>query len=234
MERDDLPSTDLPSDPWRQVLDAILFGFAHSLSNRGTAISGVAIELEHLGHTELARSVAAEARRLDELIRVMRLLPSRHRPPDAAQVELLAREAVALARSDVEIREVPFDLVTAAALPAVLAPVGETRKALTLLLAAAARDARQLTDARVIVRCDAEPRAVSVSIVLEGTAPGAQPRRQASTLAPADVLRAARALVAGHEVDVEAPDAPESPGAVIPRYILRLPTLVEARSRGPR
>ena len=233
MERDDLSSTDVPSDPWRQVLDAILFGFAHSLSNRGTAISGVAIELEHLGHPELARSVAAEARRLDELIRVMRLLPSRHRPPDAAQVELLAREAVALARSDVEIRDVPFDVVTAPALPAVLAPVGETRKALTLLLAAVARDARQLPDARVIVRCDAEPRAVSVSIGLESTA-GAPPRPQASTLAPADVLRAARSLLAGHEVDVGAPDAAWSPGAMIPRYILRLPTLADARSRGAR
>lgn len=200
---------------WPTAADGVLRGLAHELSNRTGTIGAVAEALAaERPDGSLARALGAEAARLEELLRLLRLLPA-----DGDRVAEPARPADVLADALALFALHPRGRDTAAVVapaledaPPVRAHVASLTRALLLLLVAAAGPARRpvrlgatADDAWLALRVDAEGAAGSDDEL-------------------ARAAGEARALVApdGGEVVV-----PAAGGAAE----LRLPTLAAVRRR---
>lgn len=74
-------AADGGGDPWQVVSDAVLRGLSHELSNRAAALSGLTgmLQPDAPPGREVAELLAREAARLEETLRLSRLLP-RARP----------------------------------------------------------------------------------------------------------------------------------------------------------
>ncbi|MFL5562756.1 MAG: hypothetical protein ACJ79K_14895 [Gemmatimonadaceae bacterium] len=79
--------------------DAILRGMAHALSNRVAALGGVSMLADpgQIWTERLSKALQDEARRLEEILRLMRLLPNDGRgEPGAVELQPLIPDVVAL------------------------------------------------------------------------------------------------------------------------------------------
>jgi signal transduction histidine kinase len=180
------------SDPiararWLEVQDELLRGITHALSNRLATLSASAymLEFEDITCTEAAGSLRAETDRLDALLQLLRLLPSR----DDSAFEPLApgdvvEQAVALHAHHCDLRDVPVRVdVDDAVLPVWVEPHA-LLQALLLALSAAKRAAFAAgSGVELIVRGDGDE--VRVGVHPDGTFPSGH---DAST--PRDVFAA--------------------------------------------
>jgi signal transduction histidine kinase len=100
---------------WLEVHDELLRGITHALSNRIATISAAAYMLEHEDVTcqQAAESLRLETERMDALLQLLRLLPSR----DDTGFEPVAprdivEDAVALHAHHCDLRDVVIDVQT--------------------------------------------------------------------------------------------------------------------------
>jgi hypothetical protein len=153
-----LARSPLAAMVWRELLDELLRGVAHALSNRVATVSAAAY-LASGGEPlepDMAAALSAESERLERLLGDLRLLPA---PLDGAREPLLLAETVAQAidlhRHHLGLREVPVALTTDATVPPVSCnPVRALHLLLVMLTALrlAARDTTVIgPDGRVAV-----------------------------------------------------------------------------------
>jgi hypothetical protein len=107
-------------EAWQRVLDELLRGVAHALSNRVATVSAAAYMAtggEPLDATT-AQALGAEAQRLEALLADLRALPARgDAPPEPLLLADAAREAIALHRHYLALRNVPVALTVAPGAP---------------------------------------------------------------------------------------------------------------------
>ena len=196
--------------------DLVVRGIAHELGNRTGTIAAAAEALAAADPaSRYAAVLADEARRLDELLRLLRLVPlDPARAPEPVRPADLAADAVALFALHARGRDARVATEGLDDAPPVRVHLTAIVRALVVLLAAArgagdgARVDRGGTDAELAIRV-----AGAGSAAAGDAAP-----------ALAAAVDAARALVAADGGDVE---HDEANGALV----LRLPTLVELRRR---
>lgn len=129
-------------DPWRLVSDAVLRGLNHELSNRAAALSALArmVEPAEPPGSEVAGLLASETVRLEETLRLYRLLPGgRAREAEPVLVADALADARALHAQHAGLAGVPCAVDgDPGALPPAIAPLEGLVHALTLLLGALA------------------------------------------------------------------------------------------------
>lgn len=200
-------------EAWLAVLDAILPGLHHDLKNRVAAVSAY-LQLAAVNdgpRGELHEELRIQTSRFDEPLRLLRLLP---RAPHGEPIPLLLAdvlaEAVALAHYHRDLRDLRFEVEGEAGVSPLLAPEDGLRHALLLLLAGVGRAARAAGERTVSVRCEGDERRVGLVVRLPEEGAG---------LTHEGAVEEAFAALGG-----EAAREPE-------RYVVRLPTLQEARRR---
>lgn len=212
-------------DPWQVVSDAVLRGLNHELSNRAAALSALAgmVEPAEPPGNEVAELLARETVRLEETLRLFRLLP-RGRPREAEAVLLadVLADARALHAHHSGLADASCAVDGGAGpLPPVIAPLEGLVQALTLLMGAlalhvGARGAEAPPAGRALLTLAAD--AGGVRLTGHGGGPalgGAAP----PPLAPAAVAATLHRLLRGAGVV----GVTESAGAV--RYTVELRAL---------
>jgi hypothetical protein len=136
---------------WREVLDELLRGVAHALSNRVATVSASAY-LASGGEPlepDMAAALSAESERLERLLADIRLLPS---PVEASEEPVMladvVTQAIDLHRHHLGLREVPVRVMNDASTPPIAVnPVVLTHVLLVMLTAVrmAARDTTSIT-----------------------------------------------------------------------------------------
>jgi hypothetical protein len=148
----------LAATVWRELLDELLRGVAHALSNRVATVSAAAY-LASGGEPlepDMAAALSAESERLERLLGDLRLLPA---PLDETREPLLLADAVAQAidlhRHHLGLRDVPVALATDATVPPVACNPVRALHLLLVMLTALRLVARDTTvigpDGRVSV-----------------------------------------------------------------------------------
>ena len=159
---------------WLAVHDAVLAGLNHALSNRAAAAAALAavVEPHEAPGEEMAAEIAAEARRLGELLHLYRRLPratsSRAVPLQLAAVLLVAVQLYA--HGTTRSREMPCALTIDDALPPVTAREDALTHALLALLFAAGRWALAAERGRLAARVTGDD--AGVLVVVEGVCEG--------------------------------------------------------------
>jgi hypothetical protein len=215
---------------WRQLLlESVVVGVSHTMSNRVTALASIGEELKLAPEDarELADLVKAEAARCQDVVVSLRALSGGHREQAEA---LLLVDVLTDARTIAQEGRyrVPGDwhLDIDAALMPVLACRSALVQYLTAVMLCALYEAgRRVSAARVTARGDER----SIRVVF--TAEGAEDGGGARPLDLDGLKRGAGAL--GGELSTES--SRQAPGAIGHRSIvsfeLRLPTLGESRRR---
>jgi hypothetical protein len=130
-------------DAWQLVGDAVLRGINHALANRVTALAALTASAfpDEPPGAELVALLALEVERLDELLRLLRLLPA-GREGGGAELVLVSdalADAQALHAHHAGLAEPPCEIEgDRAVLLPVVAPVPGLVQALVLLLGAVA------------------------------------------------------------------------------------------------
>lgn len=145
---------------WLELQEELLRGVTHALSNRIATVSAAAYMLEHEDMTcqQGAQQLRVETERMDSLLQLLRLLPSR----DDSGVEPVApldiiEQAVALHSHHGDLRDVEVRVTTAADVLPVLVEPHAFLQALLLTITSAKRAAFAQASAVVIdVSSDAD------------------------------------------------------------------------------
>jgi hypothetical protein len=202
-------------DAWQLVGDAVLRGINHALANRVTALAALTASAfpDEPPGAELVDALALEVERLEELLRLLRLLPA-GRDGGGAELVLVAdalADAEALHAHHTGLAESLCDVQgDRAALLPVVAPIPGLVQALVLLLGAVGMAHRG--GGRPVVRLTGSERFVR----LAGAADGGS----AAVVAGLErLLEGAGAAVRLHEGG---------------ELVVELPTLVEVRARAGR
>lgn len=180
---------------WPAVLDRLILGVSHQISNRVATLSGVSdILAGDPSVPPILRALADEVPKLAESVRLLRLLavPSTERE-EALEVYRLVDDAIALARLSPDAREVDYAVEDGRGAPPVLAaPITLTHAlviALTSAAAAAARDGLRTVPVRFSVGApdmlisagsiSVRARLLSAARDRQGSAPRSTPTREA-------------------------------------------------------
>ncbi len=187
---------------WLEVQDELLRGITHALSNRLATLSAAAymLEFEDVTRAEAAGSLRTEVDRLDALLQMLRLLPSR----DDSALEPLApgdvvEQAVALHGHHCDLRDVPVRVtVDEAVLPVWVEPHA-LLQALLLALCAAKRAAFTAgSGVELSVRGDGD--VVRFGVHPDGTAPSGDDATSArDVFAAQECLRTAFGTATAHD-----------------------------------
>ncbi len=233
-------TADSPN-PFDALRDAILRGVAHALSNRVAALGGIAglVDPGQLWTDKMSKALHDEARRLGDVLRLLRLVPSDVRV-EAGAVELqpLLPDVVALHAYNSALLQVECAIEYNREAMPVFGNRIQIVRALLLVIDAAKQHART-NSGRVVIRYAGDAERVRVEVSTEPSATpaaaSASPLPNGDALAPAastargdapigEELRLAIARVAADllvEVQVER-------GAL--RVALTLPTLAAGRN----
>lgn len=228
-------SSTAESNSFDALRDAILRGMAHALSNRVAALGGISglADPGQIWTERLSKALQDEARRLEDILRLMRLLPEDGRGvPGAVELQPLIPDVVALHAYHSALLQVECSVVHDRATMPVFANRPRLVHALLLAIDEAKRHARP-RGARVVVSYvgDAERVAIRVATGPSATPPvkaaAAESGERPSIAAIDSALRAAIARVGG------SPDVvvTEEDGEL--RVELTVPTLAAGR-RGER
>ena len=119
----DLQDVQRRTDDWTAVLDSLLVGITHNISNRVATLAGVSDILSgDPTIPPILRALADEVPRLEESIRLLRLLAV---PPDECEEALeatrLTDDAISLARLHPSCHMVIFDVPASRDVPPVVA-----------------------------------------------------------------------------------------------------------------
>ena len=131
-------------DGWPALLDELLVGVTHNISNRVATLAGVSDILSGDPTVPpILRALADEVPKLEEALRLLRLLagPANEREEAIEPYRSLA-DAMALAALHPMCREVHFTLANGGDVPPIVAPPVGLAHALVGALVAAATDAR--------------------------------------------------------------------------------------------
>jgi hypothetical protein len=143
MAKLDTNATAVQPDGWASVLDKLLVGVTHNISNRVATLAGVSDILSGDPTVPpILRALSDEVPRLEEAIRLLRLLAA----PDGEGEEALeatrvADDAIELAQLHPVCRNVAFELEGREAVPPVVAQPVALTHALVVALTAAASEA---------------------------------------------------------------------------------------------
>lgn len=151
MAKLDLGAEETRQNGWPEVVDKLILGVTHQISNRVATLAGVSdILAGDPSIPPILRALADEVPKLEESIRLLRLLAvPEHEMEEALEAHRLVDDAVALARLSSDAWDVEYVVQDGRGVPPVLArPVAFTHAILVALAAAAAESV--------------EPRAVTV------------------------------------------------------------------------
>ncbi len=126
---------------WPETLDKLLVGVTHHISNRVATLAGVSdILAGDLSVPPILRSLADEVPKLEESIRLLRLLAvPENEAEEALEAHRLVNDAVALARLHPDTTDVDYIVQDGRAAPPVLAhPIALTHRIVIALTVAAA------------------------------------------------------------------------------------------------
>ena len=198
------PAPETPGfDPLR---DAILRGMAHALSNRVAALGGIngLADPGQIWTERLAKALGDEARRLEDILRLMRLLPDDGRG-DAGAIELqpLVPDVIALHAYQSALLQVECTAVFDRETMPVFANRPRLVHSLLLAIDAAKRHA-QRNGGRVVVSYGGAADVVVIRVATEPSPSPAKPMSSAAAAAAAaappvteEALRAGVASVGG-------------------------------------
>ena len=221
------------SEAWLQVSEELLRGANHALSNRLAALGAIVrvVESSGSGSDPLIEALAREVERLEELGRLLQLLP-RERDSGAEAIHLpeLLREAAALHGMQGPLRDLSYDIDGS---PDTL-PVWSERSRLLhvvlLLLSTAARATQLAAGNSLRVRYTGDRSWVTVtieaSVASSSDSQSSTPPRADELLGSVDLDAVAEMLGDGGEITAAAEGFESSR-----RWELRLTTLLEARRR---
>jgi len=141
---------------WANVAEQLLDGVTHQLSNRVALLSGIS---QILGSDEtvppILRALADEVPKLEETLRLLRLLGSAHEDhAEAADVWPLLRDAATLAALHPALRDVEVTIPEVAGVPPVVAPPLGTTRAVAAAIVRASLAADPSSPVAVVVTHD--------------------------------------------------------------------------------
>lgn len=148
MAKLDLGAEEMRQNGWPGVLDKLILGVTHQISNRVATLAGVSdILAGDPSIPPILRALAAEVPRLEESIRLLRLLAvPDNEMEEALEAHRLVDDAVSLARLSSDTWDVEYAVQDGRGAPPVLArPVALTHTILVALAAAAAETGGQRT-----------------------------------------------------------------------------------------
>lgn len=167
MAKLDTNHSGAPAPTWASVLDELLVGVSHDISNRVATLAGVSdILSEESSLPPILRALADEVPRLEEGIRLLRLLAEpQSEAPEAAEPTRLADDAVLLAAVHPACRGVSFEMAQRSEVPPVVAmPVALTHQIVVVLIAAASATDRQQSE----LGHSAEPVVIPIRFTSDG------------------------------------------------------------------
>jgi len=134
------PSATLAAEAWMSAAGNVLRGLNHAFSNRLSALGAVAAGLG-MGHeSPVTEQVDVEVTRLEQLLRLYRMLPlAGTLPPEPAQVSDAIDDAAVLYAHHFALRDVPCQVEGDPLTPPVLLNLTVLTQAVVLLICAAAR-----------------------------------------------------------------------------------------------
>lgn len=166
-----MSTTPAETNHFDALRDAILRGIAHALSNRVAALGGVSMLADpgQIWTERLSKALQDEARRLEEILRLMRLLPNDGRG-EAGAVELqpLVPDVVALHAYNSALLQVECATIHDRETMPVYANRPQLVHALLLAIDAAKRHA-MARGARVVVSYAGDTERVALRIVTESS-----------------------------------------------------------------
>lgn len=183
---------------WLEVHDELLRGITHALSNRIATVSATAYMLEHEDVTsaQAAESLRVETERMDALLQLLRLLPSR----DDTSFEPVApldvvTQAIALHAHHCDLRDVAVNVqADPDVLPVWVDPNVLTQSLLLALTSAKRAAFPNMLDVRLVLSSDSDVVRMQVHPAIG--AASVDPVRTAADAAAADrVLRSAHGTV---------------------------------------
>jgi hypothetical protein len=218
--------------------DAILRGVAHALSNRVAALGSIngVVDPGQVWTEKMGQLLQGEARRLEDILRLLRLLPNDDRvPPGAIELQPLIPDVVGLHAFNSALLQVECAVDYNRETMPVYASRPRLVHTLLLIIDAAKRHV-QPTGGRVTIRYSGDDERVTIRIAGEPSAAAAvkagtaaPPPRDASVTVPVTEL-ALRSAIAGIGGD---PDLRVSGEGRTLRIELTVPTLAAGR-RGER
>jgi hypothetical protein len=141
MAKLDLDGGAAPPEKWESVLEKLLLGVTHNISNRVATLAGVSDILSgDPAIPPILRALADEVPRLEEGIRLLRLLAApEDEMEEALEATRLADDAISLVRLHPDCQNVAFDVVGRRDVPPVIArPAALTHEIVVALVAAVA------------------------------------------------------------------------------------------------
>jgi signal transduction histidine kinase len=180
---------------WLEVQDELLGGVTHALSNRIATVSAAAYMLEHedISGAQAAGSLRTETERMDALLQLLRLLPSRDDSSfePVAPMDVLS-DAVALHAHHTDLRDVAVTVESDADVLPVWVEPHAFMQALLLALTSAKRAAfPRMLEVRVLVTGNADV----VTIVMH---PNGDVQRADATRTAIDAAAAECCLLSAH------------------------------------
>lgn len=145
-----------PTDAWSETMDRVIAGICHDLNDRLSSLSGL-LELAELDGAiapDLGVPLRSELDRIEDLIRLLRLLPSETpSEPEPVRLAEVIPAAVALLRRHRGLEDCSV-VVDIAADPLVLGDWGELTRLTLLFLALIARSAHAAGSDRIGLRLE--------------------------------------------------------------------------------
>ena len=129
------------SQDWPKILDALMSGVAHHISNRVAVLSGIAdlLTTNASPPPPVLQALASEIPKLEEAIQLLRLLPACDESAEAMEPLRAVNNAIALARLHPNLRHVTIATAVAESIPPVLArPTAFTHDIVSAIVHAAA------------------------------------------------------------------------------------------------
>jgi hypothetical protein len=122
---------------WIPVLEQLLIGVSHHISNRVSTLAGVSdILSQDPTVPPILRALADEVPKLEEAIRLLRLLAAPAEPEEAVEPLRLLNDAIGLAVLHPELRGVTYRIEAGDIPPVLTHPVGLTHRMVVALVAA--------------------------------------------------------------------------------------------------
>ena len=143
-------SESVVATEWAVVLDRLLVGVSHHISNRVSTLAGVSdILAGDPSIPPVLRALSGEVPKLEEAIRLLRLLTLHDEPEEASQITRIVDDAIALAELHPDLKGTTFTVDGGDDVPPVVTrPVALTHE----MLVAFTDAALQANGAPVVVR----------------------------------------------------------------------------------